>query len=47
VDVLTGERPVAVFDLAWRPDEPLRIMNFSRGNWEDELLAMARRRHNP
>ena len=33
--------PLAVFELAWRPDEPLRIMNFSRGNWEDELLGLA------
>lgn len=38
---LTVKAPLVVVDLAWRPDEPLRIMNFSRGNWEDELVAMA------
>ena len=30
-----------VLDLCWRPDEPLRIMTFSRGDWEDALIAMA------
>ncbi len=39
---LTVNAPLVVFDIAWRPDEPLRIMNFSRGNWEDELIALAR-----
>ena len=34
--------PLVVLDIAWRPDEPLRIMNFSRGNWEDELTELAR-----
>jgi hypothetical protein len=33
--------PLVAFDLYWRNDEPLRIMTFSRGDWEDELLAMA------
>lgn len=39
---LTVTAPLVVFDIAWRPEEPLRIMNFSRGNWEDELVALAR-----
>lgn len=39
---LSVKAPLAVFDLAWRPNEPLRIMNFSRGNWEDELLDLAK-----
>lgn len=38
---LTVNAPLVVFDIAWRPDEPLRIMNFSRGNWEDELVSLA------
>lgn len=33
--------PVTVFDLAWNPDEPVRIMTFSRGDWEADLLALA------
>lgn len=33
--------PLIVFDLAWNPDEPLRILTFSRGDWEADLLAMA------
>ena len=31
--------PLIVLDLAWRDDDPLRIMTFSRGDWEDALLA--------
>jgi hypothetical protein len=31
--------PLIVLDLAWRDDNPLRIMTFSRGDWEDALLA--------
>lgn len=38
---LTVKAPLVVFDIAWRPGEPLRIMNFSRGNWEGELREMA------
>ena len=38
---LTVNAPLVVFDIAWRPDEPLRIMNFSRGNWEQELITLA------
>ncbi len=39
---LTVAAPLVVFDIAWRPDEPLRIMNFSRGNWEETLTALVR-----
>jgi len=34
--------PIVAFDIYWRGDEPLRIMTFSRGDWEDELLTLAR-----
>ena len=33
--------PLVALDLCWTPGEPLRIMTFSRGDWEDELLALA------
>lgn len=33
--------PLVVFDIRWTPGEPLRIMNFSRGEWEDQLLRLA------
>ena len=33
--------PVTVFDLSWNSDEPVRIMTFSRGDWEADLLALA------
>ncbi len=33
--------PLIALDLCWRPGEPLRIMTFSRGDWEDALSAMA------
>ena len=36
--------PLVALDLCWTPGEPLRIMTFSRGDWEDALLAMAGRR---
>lgn len=39
---LTVAAPIVAFDIYWRKDEPLRIMTFSRGDWEDDLLAMAR-----
>jgi len=29
--------PLLVFDMYWNADEPLRIMNFSRGDWERDL----------
>ena len=32
--------PLIVLDLYWRPDEPLRIMGFSRGDWECDLLEL-------
>ena len=35
--------PLVALDLCWTPGEPLRIMTFSRGDWEEELLAMAAR----
>ena len=31
--------PLVAFDICWRPDEPLRIMSFSRGDWEEALLS--------
>ena len=31
--------PIVAFDIYWRGNEPLRIMTFSRGDWEDGLLA--------
>ena len=34
--------PIVAFDIYWRADAPLRIMTFSRGDWEDGLLALAR-----
>ena len=30
--------PLVVLDLAWNADEPVRIMTFCRGDWEDEFL---------
>ena len=33
--------PLVALDLCWTPGEPLRIMTFSRGDWEDALLALA------
>lgn len=33
--------PLIVFELAWNPDEPLRIVAFSRGDWEQALAALA------
>ena len=35
--------PLIALDLCWNPGEPLRIMTFSRGDWEDALLALAGR----
>lgn len=34
--------PLLVFDLYWNADEPLRIMTFSRGDWERDLQAQRR-----
>lgn len=33
--------PLIVFDIAWNPGEPLRIMSFSRGDWEKDLVRIA------
>ena len=40
---LTVAPPLVAFDICWTPGEPLRIMTFSRGDWEDALLALAGR----
>jgi len=34
--------PLLVLDLRWNAGEPLRIMTFSRGDWEEQLTEMAR-----
>jgi len=31
--------PLVAFDICWQIGVPLRIMTFSRGDWEDELIA--------
>lgn len=36
---LVVRAPLVVFDLCWNAGEPLRIMGFSRGDWEGELMA--------
>ncbi len=33
--------PNVAFDIYWRADAPLRIMTFSRGDWEAGLLELA------
>ena len=33
--------PLITMEVAWGPDDPLRILNFSRGNWESYLLKLA------
>lgn len=33
--------PLIVFDIYWNPGEPLRIMTFSRGDWEIDLAKLA------
>ena len=38
---LAVNAPLVVLDLYWTPGEPLRIMNFSRGDWERDLAAAA------
>ncbi len=35
---LTVRSPLVVFDLNWNADEPVRIMGFSRGDWERTLV---------
>jgi hypothetical protein len=39
---LTVTAPLIVLDLYWNSDEPLRIMTFSRGDWEAALVTLAR-----
>jgi hypothetical protein len=39
---LTVKAPLLVLDLYWNTAEPMRIMQFSRGDWEEELRALAR-----
>lgn len=36
---LTVRAPVIVFDLSWTATDPLRILTFSRGDWEGDLMA--------
>jgi hypothetical protein len=38
---LVVRAPLIVFDLCWTPGEPIRIMTFSRGDWEKDLFALA------
>lgn len=38
---LVVRAPLVVFDLCWNADEPLRIMGFSRGDWERDLMETA------
>ena len=33
--------PLTVLELEWNPDEPLRILAFSRGTWEGALADLA------
>jgi len=35
---LSVRAPLVVFDLSWNDGEPLRIMGFSRGDWEEKLM---------
>ena len=39
---MTIRAPIPVFDLYWKPAEPLRILQFSRGDWEQDLAELAR-----
>ncbi len=39
---LTVKAPLLVLDLYWNADEPMRILQFSRGEWEDALRALVR-----
>lgn len=40
---LVVEPPLIALDLCWRAGEPLRIMTFSRGDWEALLRDLAAR----
>ena len=33
--------PLVAFDICWQVDVPLRIMTFSRGDWEEALITLA------
>jgi hypothetical protein len=33
--------PLVALDISWTPGEPLRIMYFSRGDWEAQLMRLA------
>lgn len=33
--------PLVALDITWRPGEPLRILTFSRGDWETQLTDLA------
>ena len=39
---LIVKAPLIVYDIYWKPDAPLRIMTFCRGDWELELTALAK-----
>ena len=39
---LTVKAPLLVLDLYWNADEPMRILQFSRGEWEAALRALVR-----
>ena len=36
---LTLHAPLVVFDMMWSDDEPVRVLGFSRGEWERALDA--------
>lgn len=38
---LIVKAPLTVYDIYWKSEGPLRIMTFSRGDWESELIALA------
>lgn len=35
---LVVRAPLVVLDIAWNADEPVRIMGFSRGDWERHVM---------
>lgn len=39
---LVVRAPLVVFDLCWNRDEPLRVLGFSRGEWEAALTEADR-----
>ena len=38
---LTVAAPLTALEITWGPSDPLRILNFSRGEWEGDVLEMA------